>query len=86
MESLKSKLGSWFFITLIIFIGIVMVLYPHFMEGADVSGRKVLLKTILKFIWGIPAGILIILFGALLAYVEIKGVEESEEIEKQEEA
>ena len=52
----------------ILALGIIMILHPDAIENAADSGRKPLTRAILKYIWGIPAGIVLTGLGGFLFY------------------
>ena len=59
---------------LICALGVFMFLNPDAGEEADPSGRQALLKTIVAWLWGRPAGVILALLGGLGAISTIKDV------------
>jgi len=55
-----------------------MITSPELMESGEITGRRTLLKSLVKAVWGIPAGIVGLLLGALMVYGKVKKPKESE--------
>ena len=79
MEFYKTKIRPWIGIVVLIGIGIFMISDPTAMDGNEVHGRNALLKSILKAIWGLPAGILLLLVGLVLGFFQFKKSDDPEE-------
>jgi hypothetical protein len=77
MEFYTTKIRPWLGIIAFFLIGITMVKDPHLFDHAEASGRHSLMKLIFSYIWGIPAGVIVLLLGTFFAYNQIKGTPES---------
>ncbi len=68
-------LGGLVFALIFIGFGIWMIVQPDIQFGDDgPSGRKSgLIFSVLRFVWGMPGGIVSVLLGALFAFGAIKG-------------
>ena len=49
-------------------IGVWMFLMPHLLENAHPDGRRIFYKMLLKWTWGRPFGVILVLLGALILY------------------
>lgn len=79
MEFYNTKIRPWIGIIVLIGIGLFMIADPTAMEGNEVNGRNALLKSILKAIWGLPAGILLLVGGLVLGFLKFKKSDDPEE-------
>ena len=73
MEFYNEKVKPWMGIIALIAIGALMLKDPDAFSSADISGRKQFIKLIFSYIWGIPAGIIMILLGGYLGYKQFTG-------------
>lgn len=65
-----SKIRPWIGIVALVAIGLLMVTQPDM--NIEVTGRRQGMKALLKEIWGLPAGLIIIAIGGFLGYRQIK--------------
>ena len=79
MEFYKTKIRPWIGICALLFIGYIMLTEPA-PQPSDVHGRHSLLKSIAVAVWGIPAGVVCLLAGAGLGYVQLKSKPEEQEM------
>jgi len=77
METYNTKIRPWIGIIALLIIGVMMIIQPDAMDGVDPSGRKVLIKSVVAYVWGIPVGIISILFAAFLGYNQIRNASNS---------
>ncbi len=80
METYNNKIKPWLGIIAIIAIGLLMIFQPDAVADGSTSGRRGLIKMVLIWVWGIPAGIICLLIGLFLGYAQINGGEEEEEV------
>lgn len=73
MEFYNEKIKPWLGIIALLAIGIFMIISPDAMTDADPGGRKALIKTILAYVWSIPAGVIAVLIAGFLGYGQLKG-------------
>lgn len=74
MKKIFDKVQIWILIIALIVFGIWMIVDPNTMDGTvKMTGRRFWLKSIVKFIWGVPGGILLVALGGLSAFGLIKG-------------
>ena len=72
MEFYNEKIRPWLGIAGLVIIGVLMIKEPNMIDNSDISGRKQLLKLIFSYIWGIPAGVLLLVLAGYLGYNQIK--------------
>lgn len=75
VEKIKGVIGG----LVLIAFGIAMILNPDLMDGAEASGRRTLIKSILIFIWSLPAGIIVTILGGFIIYGAASAEEEEEQ-------
>jgi hypothetical protein len=71
-EQHKEKIGSIIIAIVLLALGIVILIYPDALQSYDVHGRRSLLKSIVKFCWNIPGGIIGILISLTILWSYLK--------------
>lgn len=84
MEEYNQKIRPWIGIVALVAIGIFMIIDPNLMDHTEISGRKQFIKLIFSYIWGIPAGILLLGAGIYLGYKKITASGEEVDINNKE--
>lgn len=64
----NSLIGGAVLTVIFLLVGTLAILYPDAMSGYDPHGRRILLKTVVKFGWGVPGGIISLVLGILVGW------------------
>ena len=80
-EKTKGIVGALLFAALFIGVGIIMVLNPD-LGGYEPHGRHILIKKLVAWVWGRPAGIVGIILGLLMGGGIFKGEEQPEQLKE----
>ena len=80
-KEMKEMIGGLLFAALFIGVGIVMVLNPD-LGGYEPHGRHLLIKKLVAWVWGRPAGIVGIILGLLMVVGIFKGKEQPEQLKE----
>ena len=76
---LLEKVRPWAGIIAVVGIGIYMIMNPG--KAFEVTGRRQAIKSVLKAIWGLLAGIIIVAIGVIIGYLQIKSEPEDTSVE-----
>lgn len=80
-KEVKEIIGGLLFAALFIGVGIIMVLNPD-LGGYEPHGRHLLIKKLVAWVWGRPAGIVGIILGLLMVLGIVKGEEKPEQLKE----
>ncbi|WP_010178986.1 hypothetical protein [Aquimarina agarilytica] len=78
---LLEKVRPWAGIIALIGIGVSMIMDPDMAMAIEVTGRRQGVKSLLKAIWGLPAGLIMVAIGGVLGYFQVKKKPEDRSVE-----
>ena len=81
-EKTKGIIGGLLIAALFIGLGIIMVLNPD-LGGYEPHGRHLLIKKLIAWVWGKPAGIVGIILGLFMIVGIFKGEEKPKQLNKE---